>query len=121
MTDKQKNKPKAGDKAYTGAPPYKKVNFINDLGHPQVVLVPQAETDPRKGIPLSLDLSPLFGHMPDAFQQTLYKALHAQGLIEPADFFKSGASERYQRALRDVLKHDFLSIQALAKEELKNA
>jgi hypothetical protein len=120
MTDqKSKSKP-SGKSNYVAAPPFKKVNFENDQGIPQVVFVPPGETDPKAGIPLSLDLSPLFGHMPNEFQRTFYKALHAQGLIEPADFFKQGAAERYQRALRDVLKHDFLSVQALAKQELQH-
>lgn len=102
-------------------PPFERKTFTNDLGIPQVVLVPSTETDLKKGIPLSLDLSPLYGHMPKGFQTALYKALHAQGLVEPGDYFKKGAAERYQRALRDVLKHDFLNIQALAKEEINHA
>ena len=118
MTEKKSKPRPSGKSNYVAALPFKKVQFENDQGIPQVVFVPPGETDLKSGIPVSLDLSPLYGHMPTDFQRALYKALHAQGLIEPADYFKQGAAERYQRALRDVLKHDFLSVQALAKQEL---
>jgi len=101
--------------------PVERKTYTDNSGIPRVVLVPAGEKDLKAGIPVSLDLSTLYGHMPKAFQQAMYKALHAQGLIEPADYFKKGAAERYQRALRDVLKHDFLNIQALAKEEINHA
>jgi hypothetical protein len=121
MTDKNK-KTRTGGKLdiWEGAPPYRKEHYENNLGIPQVVLIPEHETDLSRGIPLSLDLSPMIGHMPDTFQRAFTKALHDQGLIEPADYFKTGAAERYQRALRTVLKHDFLNAQTLAKQEMKN-
>lgn len=120
MTEK-KSKAKPTDKPYAASPPLKKTSFTNDLGYPQVVFIPEGEKDLKAGIPISLDLTPLFGHMPESFQRELYKALHAQGLIEPVDFFKAGAADRYRRALLTVIKHDFLSIQSLAKEELNHA
>lgn len=95
-------------------------SFTDGSGVPRVVLIPEHETDLKRGIPVSFDLAPLFGHMPTDFQRELYAALHAQGLVEPADYFKPGADARYQAALRTVLKHDFLNIQALAKEELNH-
>src|SRR5258706_2046745 len=101
------NKPKS--KEYQGASPYSKETFADDSGISRVVLVPEGETNLKKGIPVSFDLSELYGHMPKEFQRDLYAALHAQGLIEPADYFKPGAAERYQRALRTVLKRDFLN------------
>lgn len=100
--------------------PYVRKTFEDGSGIPRVVLIPETETDLKKGIPLSFDLSPLFGHMPPEFQRAFYAALHAQGLVEPADYFKTGAAERYQAALRSVLKHDFLNIQTLAKKELNH-
>lgn len=115
MTEKTKQKRPDNNGS---PPPFKRQTFTNGLGIPQVVLLPEGETDVATGIPVSLDLSPLFGHMPETFQRAFYTALHAQGLIEPADYFKNGAADRYQRALRTVLKHDFLNIQAIAKEEL---
>lgn len=119
MTDKKKPKERIVDKAgWESSPPYEKVNFKDDSGIPRVVLIPKGETDHQAGIPVSLDLTPLFGHMPPAFLSAFYQALHDQGLIEPADFFKSGAAERYRRALFTVIKHDFLSVQALANKEL---
>lgn len=100
---------------------YERKTFEDGSGIPRTVLVPEGETDVKAGIPVSLDLTPLFGHMPADFQRELYRALHTQGLVDPADYFKPGAADRYQAALRSVLKHDFLSIQALANEELKHA
>ncbi|HSS97106.1 MAG TPA: hypothetical protein VLK33_08750, partial [Terriglobales bacterium] len=76
MIDK---KPKQGGKPPSAAP-YERKSFTNDLGIPQVVLVPPGETDLKTGIPLSFDLSPLYGHMPAEFQRELYAALHAQKL-----------------------------------------
>lgn len=119
MTNKKK--PNWKDEIRANAAPYERKAYEDGSGIPRVVLVPPGEKDLKTGIPVSFDLSPLYGHMPAEFQRELYKALHAQGLVEPADYFKPGAAERYQRALRDVLKHDFLSIQTLANEELKHA
>lgn len=99
-------------------PPYERTTVKDDSGISRVVLIPPGEADASTGIPISLDLSPLFGHMPPAFQRDFYKALHDQGLIEPADFFKPGAAELYRRALFTVIKHDFLNVQALAKQEI---
>lgn len=93
-------------------------SFNDDRGIPRVVLIPVGETDNQAGIPISLDLDRLYGHMPVEFQRSLYEALHAQGLVEPADFLKPGAGERFRAAMLSIIKHDFLSVQALAKEEL---
>lgn len=120
MTDKPKKKSSDTGGAWKGAPPYERVTFEDNSGIPRVVLVPPDEKDKMTGIPLSLDLSPLYGHMPIEFQRALTKALHDHGLIEPVDFFKPGAADRYQRAMRTVIKHDFLSLQKLAKQELKD-
>lgn len=91
-------------------------SFVDEAGINRLVLVPEDEPDIRSGIPLSLDLSPLFGHMPLDFQRDLYAALHAQKLVKASDYLQPGAYERFQAALRSVMKHDFLSVQALAKE-----
>lgn len=114
MTNKSKDKPAAQKQ-------FERKTYQDGSGISRTVLVPTGEADLKRGIPLSLDLSSLYGHMPDEFQRTLYEALHAQGLIEPTDYFKPGAAERYQRAIRTVIKHDFLDIQTLAHEELKHA
>lgn len=108
MTDKSKPKPEI-----------KRQTFKDDAGVPRVVFVPDGE-DPKMGIPVSLDLTELYGHMPKSFQKALYEALHAQGLITPADFFTRDAADRYARALRSVIKHDFLSVQAIAQKEIKH-
>lgn len=112
-----KAKKKAPDKP-KAPPALKRETFQDGSGIPRVVLLPPHETDKRRGIPLSLDLGELYGHMPPEFVAALTQALHRHGLVEAKDYFKKGAAEAYQRALRDVLKHDFQSIQALAKKEL---
>lgn len=92
--------------------------FVDDRGVPSVVLVPQGATNLAAGIPVSLDISGLFKHMPDEFVVEFTAALHAQGLVKPTDYFQRGASDRYKAALLMVIRHDFLNIQALAKQEL---
>lgn len=95
-------------------------SFIDPAGIPRVTLLPKGENDPSMGIPVSLDLAPLFGHMPDSFQADLTVALHAQGLIKAADYFQPGASDRFRAAMLTVIRHDFLNVQALAKQEIPN-
>lgn len=114
------NIPKTPPKSKLPTPVFEKAKYQDDSGISRVVLVPPGEKDLKTGIPVSLDLSALYGHMPAAFQKAFYQALHDNGLVEPADYFKTGAADRYRRALQTVLKHDFFSIQALAKQELKN-
>jgi hypothetical protein len=116
MTQKRKTKRNGADHS----PTFSKQAFTNDLGIPQVVLVPPGETDLTTGIPVSLDLTPLYGGLSEDFQQRLYKALHARGLVEPVDYFKSGAAERFRAAMLSAIKQDFYSVQALAKQELNN-
>ena len=94
-------------------------SFVDSAGIPRVALLPKSETDPSMGIPVSLDISPLYSHMPPEWLRDFTVALHAQGLIKPADFFQPGAADRYKAALLAVIRHDFLSIQALAKENMQ--
>ncbi len=95
-------------------------NYTRDDGTPAVVLIPDDEPDSSTGIPVSLDLSSLYGHMPADFQQRLYIALHAQGLIKPKDYFVAGAADRFKAAMMSVIRADFLSCQRIAKEELNH-
>lgn len=118
MTKKQERP--VGWKDMMRQPEPTKQTYKDDAGITRVVFVPPGE-DPKMGIPASLDLTPLYGHMPADFQRAFYEALHAQGLIQPADFFKPDSAERYRRALFTVIKHDFLNVQALAQKELHNA
>lgn len=99
---------------------FERKKYEDEDGIPRVVLAPPDENDLKRGIPVSLDLSPLIGHMPQEFQQSFYKALHKHGLVEPKDFMMKGAAEKYRRALQDVIKHDFLNVQALAKQETQS-
>lgn len=115
MNEQKKQKSKPAGEPTT---PIVRHQYIDPAGISRTVLLPKGETDAKAGIPVSLDLSPLFGHMPDAFQRELYTALHAQGLVEAADYFKPGAAERYRAAMFSVIKHDFFNVQTLAKEEL---
>lgn len=105
--------------ASQGVPPVKQT-YIDDEGISKVVLLPPGETDASIGIPVSLDVSTLYVHMPPGFNRALHEALHAQGLIEPADYFKTGAADRFKAAMLTVIRHDFLNAQTLAKEEMSN-
>lgn len=113
MNSKRKTKPEAEANL-----PIVRQTYTDLSGISRVVLLPQGDQDVAAGIPVSLDLSSLFGHMPDLFQRELYAALHAQGLVDAADYFKKGAAERFRAAMFTVIKHDFLNCQAIAKEEL---
>ena len=101
------------------SPPVEK-SYIDASGIPSRVLVPEGTTDLSIGIPVSLDISSLYSHMPPQFVVDLTTALHAQGLVKPADYFQPGASDRYRAALLMVIRHDFLNLQTIAKQELDN-
>lgn len=92
--------------------------YVDASGIPQHVLVPEDATDLSAGIPVSLDISGLYSHMPQEFTAALTKALHEQGLVKPQDYFQPGASDRYKAALLMVIRHDFLNLQTIAKAEL---
>jgi hypothetical protein len=115
MTDRRPNK------RILPAPEIVEKSFVDPAGIPRVTLLPKGANDPAMGIPVSLDLASLFGHMPDAFQAELTIALHAQGLVKAADYFVPGASDRFRAAMLSVIKHDFLNVQALAKQEIPHA
>jgi hypothetical protein len=102
-------------------PPTKPISerkFIDQEGVQRVVLVPEGSENLAAGIPVSLDISQLFEHMPKQFVVEFTAALHAQGLIKPADYFQVGASDKYKAALLMVIRNDFLSAQALAQQVL---
>lgn len=100
----------------------RKVDYTSADGLPQRSLIPADANgiDPSEGIPLHLDLDPLYGHLPLEFRQRLYNALHARGLIEPADYLKPGAAEVYMAAMRHIFKQDALSAIRLAKEVINH-
>jgi len=93
-------------------------DHIDPTGVPVRVLVPEGFTDLNAGIPVSLDVSQLYTHMPHDFVVEFTAALHVQGLVKPEDYFKPGASDKYKQALLMVIRNDFLTLQAKAKEEL---
>lgn len=92
--------------------------FVDESGVPKVVMVPEGFTNLEAGIPVSLDISSLYEHMPHQFVVEFTAALHEMGLVKPQDYFQPGAADRYKQALLMVIRHDFLNIQALAKLEL---
>lgn len=92
--------------------------YVDASGIPSRVLVPEDATDLSAGIPVSLDISGLYAHMPSDFVVAFTKALHEQGLVKPQDYFVPGASDRYRAALLMIIRSDFLSIQAIAQQEL---
>lgn len=95
-------------------------DYVDANGVPSRVLVPEGVSDLSAGIPVSLDISTLYSHMPQEFVVQFTAALHAQGLVKPADYFQPGASDKYKAALLMVIRHDFLNLQALAQIELDN-
>lgn len=117
MTDRRNKKSESG----RPAPDIAERQYVDASGIPRVALLPNGESDVSMGIPVSLDLAPLFGHMPDTFQADLTAALHAQGLIKPQDYFLPGASDRFRAAMLTVIRHDFSNVMALAKEEISHA
>jgi hypothetical protein len=99
-------------------PPIVEADFISSSGVPQRVLIPQGETNLATGIPVSLDLSPLYSHMPEDFLRELTKSCHAVGLVKPIDYLSPEAGQRFRAAMLSVIKRDFSNVMALAKEEL---
>jgi len=96
-----------------------KVDYLDSNGIHRRVLLPNDDADANEGIPLSLPLESLFGHMPVSFQARLSSELFERGLVEPSDFFKPGAAELTRGAILSVCKHDALSIISLAKSLLE--
>ncbi len=97
----------------------RKLDYEDATGIPRRVLVPSEANgiDPSEGIPLSIDLSELYGHMPAAFQKRLYDNLFAQGLIEPADYLQPSAPERIRAALLATVKYDVMDILTAANHQ----
>ena len=100
-------------------PPVEKP-YITPEGLQTIVLVPDGSTDLASGIPVSLDISLIYTHMPHDFVVELTAALHAQGLVKPSDYFQPGAADRYKAAVFMVIRKDFLDLQALALQELES-
>jgi hypothetical protein len=95
------------------------IDYTDKDGLRQRALVPNNGVDPGEGVPLSLPIRDLYGHMPLEFQVRLSDALFNRGLVEPRDFLRPGAAELTRNAILDVCKHDALSIISLAKSLLE--
>lgn len=101
--------------------PLKPVEYYDERGIHRRVLVPADDSiEPHEGIPVSLDVEALYGHMPDSFIRTLTDALWSRGLIEAKDFIQPGALEQARSALLSAAKHDALDMQTLAIKELRS-
>jgi hypothetical protein len=100
----------------------RKIDYTSAEGLPQRSLIPDDASgiDPSEGIPLHLDLDPLYGHLPLEFRQRLYQAIWAHGLVEPCDYLQPGAAEKFMAALRSIVKRDALDAAKLAKEVCKH-
>lgn len=95
-----------------------KLDYRQQNGVLQRVLLPHRDFPPEEGVPISLDLGRLYGHMPIDYVVKLTEALYNRGLVEPADFMKPGAAELTRAAILDVAKRDALDILSEAKRVL---
>lgn len=94
-----------------------RVDYRDAEGIQRRVLLPAGSLDdPAEGVPVSVPVDTLYLHMPLSFRISLIDALWAVGLVEPEDFLKLGAAQQVQAALISIVKHDAMSILALAKE-----
>lgn len=91
------------------------IDYRDEFGIMRRVLLP-AGASPQEGIPISLPVDELYGHMPIEFRQRLMEALWARELVEPRDFLRAGAAELIRSAWLSVVKYDVMDIQNLAKE-----
>lgn len=83
----------------------------------RVLVTADGSSPTSEGIPISLDVSALYPHMPLAFVVALTDALWAVGLIEPKDYLAAGAAEKARAALLSVVKRDALDLISYAKEQ----
>jgi hypothetical protein len=92
------------------------IDYTDTNGIKRRVALPDGVTaDVSEGIPISLDLSALYPHMPLDFVRSLTDELWARDLVEPRHFLAPGAHERIRAALLSVVKEDTLSIITYAK------
>jgi|SRR5579864_88621 len=90
-------------------------DYRDESGIMRRVLLPDDNALVSEGVPLSLDITQLYSHMPIEFVARLSQALWDRGLVEPTDFFKPGAHELCRDAVLDTVKFDALSIVSLAR------
>ena len=95
------------------------VDYIDEDGIRQRVLLPPGKTDVSEGIPAGMSLDSLFPDCPISFKKRLQDELYAHGLIEPRDFLQPGAAERTRSALLSAVQHDAIDIVNLAREANK--
>lgn len=91
-------------------------DYYDHEGIKRRVELPHKEANNEEGIPISLPIEQIFGHMNHEFLVRLSEALFAHGLVEPDDFFRPGAHELTRTAILDVARADALSIISLADQ-----
>lgn len=94
-----------------------RIDYVDREGIKRRVLLPaDSGSPPDEGIPISVPVDALYGHMPLAFRIALVDALWAVDMIEFDDFLRPGAAQVVQAALLSVVRHDALDMIAFAKE-----
>lgn len=96
-----------------------RVDYADASGIKRRVLLPDGISDPREGIPVSLDVDSLYSHCSLEFRRALVDELWARDLVEPCDFKRPGAAELIRASLLAVAKQDALSIISFAHEECR--
>lgn len=114
MTERKNKKPESA----RPAPGIEERQYVDAAGIPRVALLPKGESDVTMGIPISLDVSSLYEHMPESWVAEFTTALHAQGLVKPQDFFVPGAGDRFRAAMLTVIRHDYSDVLTIAKAAL---
>lgn len=96
-------------------------DYYDERGIPRKVALPDGYTgDPKRGIPVSLNIDSLYDHMPVAFLQRLYPELWRRGIVTAQDALKPGGAGAIRAAILAVIDHDALNIQGIAKGVLDN-
>lgn len=103
----------------TDASHIRKVDTEDRSGLPIRVLVPN-DVPTSEGIPVSMPLDDLFGHLPVEFRKMLYNRLWERGLVEPSDYLKPEAGNLYKATIMSIIRVDFLQLRTIAEEMLHN-
>jgi len=97
-----------------------KRDYRDESGIMRRVLIPNEDSNPAEGVPLSVDVGQLYQDVPHDFVVRLSNALFDRGLIEPSDFLRPGGHELTRDAFLDCVRQDALSIISLAKSMIGN-
>ena len=97
-------------------------DYVDPSGFKRRVFIPDGMEieDVSEGIPVSLDLMPLFEDFPPERVAVLSNELWDRGLISPSDFTRKEAPDIIRSALLSFVKTDTMDIMALAKERSRD-